>query len=125
VRGTTVAGWTTAAQTVAVPVTIEISEPVLDCRPGDATLLGDYTFSWSAVTGAAEYRIYTATRQDGSYTPFRTVPGNQTEATMNVFFRKRFVRVTAVVGTTESASSNAIQLQGGFFTRPTCEKPGS
>ncbi|MGF9760448.1 hypothetical protein AAII07_35195 [Microvirga sp. 0TCS3.31] len=126
VRGTTVAGWTTAAQTVTVPVTIVVVEPVLACSPGNASWQGSYTFSWSATTGATGYRVYAATSQNGTYSLVGTVPGSQTQATTSLdFLETSFIRVTAVVGGTESARSNAIRLRGGFFTPPTCTEYAS
>lgn len=114
VRGATVAGWTTAAKTVTVPVTIVVSEPVLDCSPGNANGQGNYTFSWSAITGATSYRLYAATTQDGPYVLLETVPGNQTRFTYNLDRNQTgFARITAVVGGTESPRSNAIRLQRG------------
>jgi hypothetical protein len=120
VRGTTVAGWTTAAQTVTVPVTIAVSEPDLACSPGNANGQGNYTVSWSAIAGATSYRLYAATAQDGPYFLLETVPGNQTRFTYNLERNQTgFGRVTAVVGGTESARSNAIRLQRANGA-PTC-----
>ncbi|MBD3924193.1 hypothetical protein IEZ26_06135 [Nocardioides cavernae] len=125
VRGTTVAGWTTAAQTVTVPVTIVVTEPVLDCSPGNANGQGSYTFSWSAITGATAYRFYRATTQNGTYSLAGTVPGSQTQVSTTLDRGESgFVRVTAVVGGTESARSNAIRLQRGNGA-PTCTEYAS
>lgn len=125
VRGTTVAGWTTAAQTMTVPVTIVVTEPVLDCSPGNANGQGNYTFSWSAIAGATNYRLYAATTQDGPYFLLETVPGNQTRFTYNLDRNQTgFGRITAVVGGTESARSNAIRLQRGNGA-PTCTEYAS
>ncbi len=122
VRGTTVAGWTTAAQTVTVPVTIEILEPVLGCSPGNASWPSRYTYSWSPTAGATSYRVYEAATQNGTYNLADTVPGTQTQVTTTLgVFETRFVRVTAVVGAAESARSNVIRLRGGFLiSAPTC-----
>jgi len=125
VRGSTVAGWTTAAKAVTVPVTIVITEPVLDCSPGNATGQGSYTFSWSAVTGATGYRIYRATAQNGSYSLVGTVSGSQTQVSATLDRNESgFLRVTAVVGTAESARSNAIRLQRGNGA-PSCTEYAS
>ena len=123
VRGTTVAGWTTAAQTVTVPVTIVVVEPALACSPGNASWQGSYTFSWSAVTSASSYRVYAATSQNGAYSLVATVPGSQTQTTTTLdFLETSFMRVTAVVGGTESARSNAIRLRN-FITTSCTELP--
>jgi hypothetical protein len=107
-------------------VTIEVIEPVLGCSPGNANWRGTYTFSWSAVTGATTYRVYAAATQSGAYSLVDTVPGSQTQATTTLdILETKLVRVTAVVGATESARSNAIRLRGGFFTPPTCTEQAS
>lgn len=122
VRGTTVAGWTTAAQTVTVPVTIAVSPPVLDCTPGNANGQGNYTFSWSAVTGATAYGIYRGNTQNGTYSLVGTVSGSQTQVSATLERNESgFVRVTAVVGGTEGARSNAIRLQRNNGA-PSCTK---
>ena len=126
VRGTTVAGWTTAAQTVTVPVTIAVTAPVLDCSPGKANGQGNYTFSWSAITGATSYKVYAAATQNGTYSLAGTVSGSQTQSSATLERNEtRYVRVTAVVGATESARSNAIWLQRRGNVAPTCTEYAS
>lgn len=107
-------GWTTATQTVTVPVAVT-QPPAAAFTIRCDTQVGDngHSFVWDAVPGATSYSIYQSTSKDGPFgAPVAVgsglshtvvIPGGR-NATL-------YFQVTAVVDAMESAPSNILRIR--------------
>ena len=108
-----VAGWTTAATTRSIAVTVTEPGPVvpvLQCD-GSASPGPAYRVAWAA-TGASSYRVHTSSSATTGFTVAGTVASGTTFTSTGWARNEvRYVRVTAVTGTTESAPSNTLEVE--------------
>ena len=105
-------GWSTPAQTVQFPVTVDVQATAPTIRCGIELVDVGHTFEWSAVPAATNYRIYRSETATGPFgDAFAQGAGLSHTAVLDGKNDTYYFRVTAVVGEVESAPSNVLRLR--------------